>query len=59
MSHRNDALEASRALSETIVRLVLPSKSGSIESTEIKNAALKVLKRFDMAAFTYYKAHNK
>jgi len=59
LSHRKDALEASRALSETIVRLVLPSQSGSVDSTEIKNTAMKVLRRFDSAAFTFYKAHHK
>lgn len=59
LSHREDALEASRALSGTIVRLLLPRKSRSVESTEIKTAALKVLKRFDRVALTYYRAHHK
>lgn len=59
LTHRKDALEASRALSDTITRLLFPLKSNAIESTEIKAAVLKVLKRFDGAAATYYKAHHK
>lgn len=58
LTHRKDALQASRALSETITRLLLPIKSGSLTSTEIKATVSKVLKRFDRAAFTYYKAHH-
>lgn len=59
MSHRKDALEASRALSDTAIRLLLPFKTGVIEASEIKLAILKVLGRFDRAAYTYYKAHHK
>jgi transcriptional regulator NrdR family protein len=59
LTHRKDALKASRALVETIVRLMLPRQASVIESTEIKDIALKVLKRFDRAASTYYKAHHR
>lgn len=59
LSHRKDALEASRALSDTATRLLLPRLSGSIDSEEIKMAVQKALKRFDAAAYAYYKAHHK
>lgn len=59
LTHRKDALEASRAISETIVRLLLPRRDGVIKRVEIRDTALKVLKRFDRAAATYYKAHHK
>lgn len=59
LSHRKDAAEASRALSDTIIRFLLPSKSGMVEIDEIRTLALQVLKRFDQAAHTYYKAHHK
>jgi transcriptional regulator NrdR family protein len=59
LTHRKDALEASKALSDTVTRMLLPRKSGIIVETEIKTTILKVLKRFDGAAFTYYKAHHR
>ncbi|MEX2014588.1 MAG: hypothetical protein WD885_01485 [Candidatus Saccharimonadales bacterium] len=59
MSHRKNGLEASRALSDTTIRLLLPCKTGVIKAAEIKAMALKVLGRFDRAAYTYYKAHHK
>ncbi len=59
LTHRKDALEASRALSENTIRLLLPSKTGLMESTEIRSAVLKILRRFDRAAYTYYLAHHK
>jgi transcriptional regulator NrdR family protein len=59
LTHRKDVLEASRALSDTVTRLLLPRKSGTIDSPEIKTVLLKVLRRFDRAAYTYYVAHHK
>ncbi len=58
LTHRKDALKASRSLSETAIRLLLPCKTGTVKDTEIKTVILKVLKRFDRAAFTYYRAHH-
>ena len=58
-SHRKDALEASRGLADTALRLLLPRLSGSIDNGEIKITVLKILKRFDKAAYTYYRVHHK
>ncbi|HYF97091.1 MAG TPA: hypothetical protein VD947_03575 [Patescibacteria group bacterium] len=58
LSHRKDALEASRALIDTIVRLILPVKTVEVSSIEIRTVVLKVLKHFDKAAYTYYQAHH-
>lgn len=59
LSHRKDALEASRALSDTVIRLLLPCSTGDVESKDIREIVSSVLKRFDKAAATYYKAHHK
>jgi transcriptional regulator NrdR family protein len=59
LTHRKDALEASRALTETAIRLLLPQRSGIVEDTDVKTVVLKILKRFDGAASTYYKAHHR
>lgn len=58
-SHRKDALEASRALSDTAIRRLLPSPSGSIYTKDIKSTVEKILRRFDGPAYTYYKAHSR
>lgn len=58
-SHRNDALRSSRQLTETILGLLLPVRSGELEKTKIAAETYKVLRRFDKAAAVYYKAHHQ
>jgi transcriptional repressor NrdR len=60
LTHRKDALEASRALTETIIKLVLPAAgSGALFGPDISQAAYRVLSRFDKPAAVYYKAHHE
>jgi transcriptional regulator NrdR family protein len=59
LTHRKDALEASRALSDTIARRLLPRKTAAIESSEIKLVVLEVLKRFDKPAAVFYQSHHR
>lgn len=57
-SHRNDALEASRALSDTIVGKLIPYK-GAIETEAIVKQAYKTILRVDRSAAVFYKAHHR
>jgi transcriptional repressor NrdR len=60
LSHRKDALEASRALSDTIMQLVLTDGApDTAENQKIAVTAYHVLERFDKAGAVYYKAHHK
>ncbi len=58
LSHRKTAYTDAKGLTDTIILKLLPCKSGIIQNTEVKETALEVLKRFDSAAFTYYKSHH-
>jgi transcriptional repressor NrdR len=59
LTHRKDALEASRALTDTIVRQLLPSmSSGVIADRDIAKVVYGVLVRFDKPAAVFYKSHH-
>jgi transcriptional repressor NrdR len=59
LSHRKDALEASRALSDTITSLLLPSaRNGLIQRQEIAKITYGVLSRFDKVAAVFYRSHH-
>lgn len=58
LSHRKTAYSDAQRLTDTIISKLIPCRTGVIGRSEIKNAALEVLKRFDKAAATYYKAHH-
>jgi transcriptional repressor NrdR len=60
LSHQKDALEASRALSDTIMQQVLLGDTTTvIESQKIADITYRVLERFDKAGAVYYRAHHK
>lgn len=58
VSHRNKAYNDAEGLVDTVVSALIPCKSGTINVSEIKEISLRVLKRFDKAAATYYQAHH-
>ena len=58
LSHRKTAQTDAEALVRTIISKLLPCNNGVLETHEIKSAAIEVLKRFDKAAATYYRAHH-
>ena len=58
ISHRNKAYSDAEGLVATIVSALLPSKSGTVTISEIKEVSLRVLKRFDKAAAIHYQAHH-
>ncbi|MBW3569115.1 hypothetical protein KY385_03230 [Candidatus Parcubacteria bacterium] len=59
LSHRSDALEASRQLTDTITAQIFPLKGGYLKPEEIIATAYAVIRRFDRAAATYYRAHHR
>lgn len=61
LGHRTDALEASTALTMTIISKILKSRreSGIIPVTEIATTALQTLKRYDPLAAASYKAYHQ
>ncbi len=60
LTHRKDALAASRALSDTIVRRLLPfSDDGLVSTGEIAKITYGVLQRFDKPGAVFYKSHHK
>lgn len=58
VSHRSTAITDAKQLTETIIQRLIPCKTGIIDTVDIKTAVLHVLKRFDRAAATSYKAHH-
>ncbi len=58
LSHRKTAYTDATELTGTIISKLIPAKSGSIGSHEIKQAAIEILKRFDKTAFTYFDARH-
>jgi transcriptional repressor NrdR len=58
LSHRKSRHMDAKSLSDTVVTRLLPCKSGILQSSEVKYAAMEVLKRFDKSAATYYRAHH-
>lgn len=59
LSHRKDRLRASKELTLTIVKQLLPVRSGVVSAKEIAELAYKAIERFDKAAATFYTAHHK
>ncbi|HEX5456602.1 MAG TPA: hypothetical protein VFW77_04540 [Candidatus Saccharimonadales bacterium] len=57
LSHRKTAQTDAKSLSATVMMKLFPCKSGVLKTSEIKYAAIEVLKRFDKSAATYYRAH--
>lgn len=58
LSHRKMAYTDATELTGTIISRLIPAESGSIESREIKQAAVEVLKRFDKTALSYFTARH-
>lgn len=58
LSHRKTAHTDAKGLTDTILLKLLPCKTGVVQDSEVKEAALEALKHFDIAAATYYKAHH-
>jgi transcriptional regulator NrdR family protein len=58
ISHRKTAQMDAKQLSATIISKLIPCRTGVLKSSEIKATALEVLKRFDKAGATHYKAHH-
>lgn len=58
LSHRKTAYTDAKRLSATILSKLLPCKRGVLKDTDVIAAASEVLKRFDKAAYTYFRAHH-
>lgn len=57
--HRPKAVDEASGLTDTVISKLLPKTKGAvIEVEQIKEVALKSLKNFDRAAFTYYQAYH-
>lgn len=57
--HRKTALGDATGLTDTIIALVANHKTdGIIKQSDLVSGTLKVLKRFDTVASTYYKAYH-
>ncbi len=57
-SHRNDALKASRALSDTVLGKLLGRKD-YLESDRIAEVVYRTILRADRSAAVFYKAHHR
>lgn len=58
LSHRKSALTDAAALTDTILRQVLPGLNGIVNIQEIISTSNEILSRFDKAAATFYSAHH-
>lgn len=58
LSHRNDSLSHSRQLTDTLMARLFPHSDPVFQREEIIAAAYKIIRRFDIAAATYYKSHH-
>lgn len=59
LRHRKTALEDAVGLYRTIVSKLLPQiEKAAVESTVIQEVTFSVLKRFDKAAATHYRAYH-
>lgn len=59
VSHRKTALADAQSLTSTVInQLIDVAKHGVIEVHAITETSLLVIKRFDPAAATYYRAHH-
>jgi transcriptional regulator NrdR family protein len=59
LTHRKAVLKDASGLTDTIIdELLTIARNGVLETTQIKEAAHLILKRFDTAASVYYAAHH-
>lgn len=62
LGHRQDALDSSTALTQTVIGRLLRKKyiiNGVVNTRSISSVAYEVLKRFDPLAATTYKAYHQ
>lgn len=59
LSHRKTALKDAEQLYFTLIGRLQPVRSGIIERKVLITTVATILKRFDMAAATSYRAHHK
>lgn len=58
LSHRKTACSDAKGLTATVIARLIPSRTGIVSADEIKETVFPVLKRFDKAAGTHYRAHH-